>query len=211
MYENNPRAGNLPPPSMSSFNTGPSNKAPTTMAPPNRPSPNVSPSALQPSGLPSPHDRRRRRERLRQLAAQMFAGGSSPPAVAARLGVSARTAYRWRQAWETGGQRALLSKGAPGPPQRLSPAQMRRLDATLAEGPAAAGYAADPRWTLARVRDLIDTMFGQRFSLEGVSQVLHRLDWSPAQRTGSVMRSGQGSRSGWSPRTGGERSTIPYA
>jgi transposase len=175
------------------------------------PAPTMPPSTMpSPSVIASPHDRRRRRERLRQLAAQMFAGGSSPPAVASRLGVSARTAYRWRQAWETGGQRALLSKGAPGPPQRLSPTQMRRLDVTLAAGPAAAGYAADPRWTLARVRDLIDTMFGQRFSLEGVSQVLHRLDWSPAQRNGAVMRSGQGSRTGWSPR-GGERSTIPHA
>lgn len=210
MYENYLRAGNLPPPT-NSWNTGPSNMTAPTMGPPNMPSPNVPPTAGQPSLLSSPHDRRRRRERLRQLAAQMFAGGSSPPAVAARLGVSARTAYRWRQAWETGGQRALLSKGAPGPPQRLSPQQMRRLDEALAEGPAAAGYAADPRWTLARVRDLIDAMFGQRFSLEGVSQVLHRLDWSPAQRTGSVMRSGQGSRSGWSPRMGGDRSTIPYA
>ena len=73
----------------------------------------------------------------------------------------------------------------------------------------AAAPAALGRRSLARVRDLIDDMFGQRFSLEGVSQVLHRLDWSPAQRNGSVMRSGQGSRTGWSPR-GGESTTLPH-
>lgn len=82
-------------------------------------------------------------------AAAVFAEGASAPQVASVLEVSTKSAYGWRRAWAAGGAAALLSKGRPGPPRRLSDAQLARLQARLDAGPAAAGYVTDQRWTLA--------------------------------------------------------------
>ncbi|BCB74960.1 hypothetical protein GCM10022251_75290 [Phytohabitans flavus] len=54
-------------------------------------------------------------------------------------------------------------------------AAVRALD----EGPAAHGYIEDQRWTLARVAELIVRLFRQRFTLRGVSLLLHRIGFSP--------------------------------
>jgi putative transposase len=53
------------------------------------------------------------------------------------------------------------------------------LAAALDEGPAAHGYVEDQRWTLARVADLIARLFRQRYTLRGVSMLLHRIGFSP--------------------------------
>jgi putative transposase len=49
----------------------------------------------------------------------------------------------------------------------------------LQEGPAAHGYTEDQRWTLARIADLIASMFRVRYTLRGVSMLLHRIGFSP--------------------------------
>nr|WP_274534329.1 winged helix-turn-helix domain-containing protein [Saccharothrix sp. CB00851] len=56
---------------------------------------------------------------------------------------------------------------------------MDRLAAALEEGPAAHGYTEDQRWTLARVADLIGRLFRVRYTLRGVSYLLHRMGFSP--------------------------------
>jgi transposase len=111
----------------------------------------------------------------------MFTDGSSAIQVAAALEVSTKSAYAWRRAWAAGGAEALASRGASGPPRRLSPEQVSRLAARLREGPAAAGYVEDQRWTLVRVSGLIATMFHVRLSLPATSAVLRRMGWSPQQ------------------------------
>lgn len=145
---------------------------------------------------------RSRRELARRRAAEMFANGTSPPAVASRLSVSVRTAYRWRETWEAGGPSALKSKGPPGPAPRLDPEQQARLEAALDAGPAEAGYHDDPRWTLTRVRSLIFNLTGHRFSVQGVSQLLHRTGWRPLPAGPDGMPDGSTdrrhkSRTGW--------------
>lgn len=111
----------------------------------------------------------------------MFAAGMSAPRVAAVLEVSTKAAYQWRRVWKAGGVQALASKGAPGPARKLTDAQVRRLRRKLEEGPAAAGYGEDQRWTLARVAKLIGTLFHVRLSLQNTSVLLHRIGWSPQQ------------------------------
>jgi len=49
----------------------------------------------------------------------------------------------------------------------------------LEAGPAAHGFGEDQRWTLPRVADLIARMFHVRYSLRGVSLLLHRMGFSP--------------------------------
>ena len=89
----------------------------------------------------------------------MFAEGKSAIEVAGLLEVSTRSAYQWRRAWVAGGAQALASRGPSGPDPTLSDEQLARLRARLEQGPAAAGYGEDQRWTLARVVALIATMF----------------------------------------------------
>jgi transposase len=54
-----------------------------------------------------------------------------------------------------------------------------RLAAALEEGPAAHGHTEDQRWTLVRVADLIGRLFRVRYTLRGVSMLLHRMGFSP--------------------------------
>ncbi|WP_371784730.1 helix-turn-helix domain-containing protein [Streptosporangium subroseum] len=49
---------------------------------------------------------RAERERLRFVAADMFAGGMSAPQVARELSITRKPACAWRQAWEAGGKAA---------------------------------------------------------------------------------------------------------
>jgi transposase len=61
---------------------------------------------------------------------------------------------------------------------RLDQARLDRLAQALEQGPAAHGYTEDQRWTLARVADLIARLFHVRYSLRGVSFLLHRIGFS---------------------------------
>lgn len=111
----------------------------------------------------------------------MFDDGMSGAQVAAALEVSTKSAYAWRRAWVAGGNRALASKGAPGLDPVLSPPLVQKLIAKLDQGPAAAGWDEDQRWTLARVRTLIGRMFHITVSIATVAQILHRAGFTPQQ------------------------------
>ncbi|MFC3982700.1 helix-turn-helix domain-containing protein [Streptosporangium jomthongense] len=76
------------------------------------------------------------REGLRLRAADMFAGGISPPRVAQLLGVTRKSAYEWHRAWQAGGKAALASEGAAGGGGKLSEEQLIQLE----EGAAAHGW-----------------------------------------------------------------------
>jgi putative transposase len=120
-----------------------------------------------------------RREQVRQRAAQLFADGKSALEVAALLEVSTKSAYQWRLSWAAGGAEALASKGPSGPDPKLSDEQLARLKARLDQGPAAAGYGEDQRWTLARVVALIATMFHLRVGITTPWQAMRRLGYTP--------------------------------
>jgi transposase len=120
-----------------------------------------------------------RREKVRLVAAQMFAQGVSPVLIAKVLRVSTKSVYQWRRAWRAGGVQALASKGPGGNPCRLDEDQLARLAAALDAGPAVYGWDRDQRWTLERVKALIARLFGVDYTLRGVSFLLHRLGFSP--------------------------------
>ncbi|WP_156960670.1 winged helix-turn-helix domain-containing protein [Amycolatopsis taiwanensis] len=122
---------------------------------------------------------RARREAVRLQAAEMLAQKVPVPEIARRLRVSQNAVYVWRRRWLAEGEAGLASKGPSGTGCRLSDAQLDRLAVMMEEGPAAHGYAEDQRWTLARVADLIATHFRIRYTLRGVSLLLHRMGFSP--------------------------------
>jgi transposase len=122
---------------------------------------------------------RAKREQIRLRAATMFEREALPVEVARVLEVSEKSARAWRRAWADGGTGALASTGPPGPKTKLDQRQITRLEQALPDGPAAAGWAEDQRWTLARVATLIGRMFHASYSLKGVALLLHRLGWTP--------------------------------
>lgn len=111
----------------------------------------------------------------------MFTDGIGAREVAARLQVSTKSAYTWRRAWAAGGEQALASKGPSGPDRVLSEPQVQKLITKLQEGPAAAGWVEDQRWTLSRVRTLIGRMFHKTVALSTVWYVLRRAGFTPQQ------------------------------
>jgi putative transposase len=62
---------------------------------------------------------------------------------------------------------------------KLDDAQLSRLRAALDAGPAAYGWDADQRWSLARVTELIWRLFGVSYTVRGVSYLLHRNGFTP--------------------------------
>jgi putative transposase len=99
--------------------------------------------------------------------------------IARRLRVSHNAVYVWRRRWLADGEAGLASKGPSGSACRLTDEQLDRLAAALEEGPAAHGWVEDQRWTLARVAEVIARLFRQRYTLRGVSLLLHRIGFSP--------------------------------
>jgi transposase len=127
---------------------------------------------------------RARRERVRLAAAELIQEGASDREIAASFRVSRMSANRWRRALAAGGKAALASKGAGGARCKLSPAELRELEAVLDTGPAAWGWQ-DQCWTLARIGELVRDRFAIQYTLAGLDVLLHRIGWSvqvPARR-----------------------------
>jgi transposase len=101
-------------------------------------------------------------EKRRQKAGRLFEKGCLAPEVSRRLGVARQVAYRWKDAWELGGNPALASKGPAGRKAKLTAKQTQRVTEELLAGPAAQGYKTD-LWTLPRVAALIENLTGVRY------------------------------------------------
>ena len=98
--------------------------------------------------------------------------------------MSRMSVNRWRRALAAGGRAALASRGAGGAGCKLTPAQVRELEAVLDAGPAIWGWE-DQCWTLARIAELVRRRFKVEYTLAGLDVLLHRIGWSvqvPARR-----------------------------
>jgi putative transposase len=127
---------------------------------------------------------RARREQVRLEAAELIEAGASDREIARRFRVSRMSANRWRRALVAGGKQALASRGAGGARCKLTPGQLRELEAVLEAGPAVWGWK-DQCWTLARIAELVWERFRVDYTLAGLDLLLHRLGWSvqvPARR-----------------------------
>jgi transposase len=127
---------------------------------------------------------RARREAVRQQAAVLFEQSMPTSRIAARLRVSDKSVREWRRRWAVGGTAALTSAGPGGADCKLPAGQRDELAEVLDEGPLVHGWD-DARWTLARVAELIERLFGVCYTLRGVSYLLHRMGYSlqvPARR-----------------------------
>jgi transposase len=87
---------------------------------------------------------RARREQVRLAAAELIEAGASDREVGRRFRVSRMSANRWRRALAAGGRAALASRGPGGARCKLTPVQLRELQAVLDAGPAARLFPARP-------------------------------------------------------------------
>jgi transposase len=81
--------------------------------------------------------------------------------------VTRMSANRWRRALAAGGRAVLMSKGAGGGPCKLTPAQIRELEAVLETGPAVWGWDEDQCWTVARIGQVVRRRFGVIYTWRG--------------------------------------------
>jgi transposase len=157
---------------------------------------------------------RARREQVRMRAADRFAEGAGNAQVARELRVSRMPAGRRHRALDAGGRDAPVSTGPGGEPCKPTDQQLKMLEATLEQGPAAHGWDQDQRWTPARIAELIWGMFGVAYTGGGVDYRPHRMGWSrrvPARRAAErdqgaiaawreqTRREGKGPRHDWTP------------
>jgi putative transposase len=140
------------------------------------------------------------REQLRLQAAEMFGQDADPVLVARQLRVSTKSVYGWRRAWRAGGVAALASRGGGGYRCRLSAAQLAQLAAELDKGPAVHGWA-DQRWTLERVAVLVGRLFRVRYTLRGVSYLLHRMGYVPQVPVRRAAERDEGKIAAWRAET----------
>jgi hypothetical protein len=83
-------------------------------------------------------------------------------------------------------------EGPGGARCKLTPAQLRELEAVLDAGPAAWGWAEDQCWTLARIAELVRRRFGVDYTLAGLDLLLHRIGWSVQVPGPAGGRAGRG-------------------
>jgi transposase len=147
--------------------------------------------ATRPDGGGLTAAERARREQVRLAAADQIEAGASDREVAKRFRVTRMPANRWWRALAAGGRAALMSKGPGGGPCKLTPAQVRELEAVLEAGPAVWGWDEDQCWTLARIAEVVRRRFGVEYTLAGLD-LLHRIGWSvlvpPARRPSGTRR-----------------------
>src|SRR4051794_5492572 len=128
---------------------------------------------------------RARREAVREQAAAMFEQARPTAQIASKLRVSEKSVREWRRACSAGGTAALASSGPGGADCKLTGQQQKQLAGVLDEGPLGQGWA-DARWTLARVAEVIERLFGVDYTLRGVSYLLPRIGYTlqvPARRS----------------------------
>lgn len=117
----------------------------------------------------------------RRLAAGRLlrAGRLSQAEIARRLGVSPAAVCQWAKQLRDApkGRAGLRRHPKPGRPPRLAPPQWREVLATLARGAKRSGFETE-RWTLPRVRAVIERRFGVTYHVDYLSTRLRDLGWT---------------------------------
>lgn len=106
------------------------------------------------------------------------AGKLSQAEIARQLGVSRATVSEWARVVERQGIKGLESRKARGVEAKLSQEQKQRLKKILKQGALRHGFPTD-RWTLERVRQVIQEKFETSYHLKSLSRLLRQLGFSP--------------------------------
>src|SRR5260370_11577953 len=117
--------------------------------------------------------------------AGVFEEGLKRGEVGGGLGVWHQIGSDWRAAWRRSGQAGLRGAGRAGRLPKVNREQLDQVEAELAKGAEANGYANDV-WTLQRVAEVIERVTGVHYHPAHVWYILRDgLGWSwqrPARR-----------------------------
>ena len=118
-------------------------------------------------------------------AADLFEQGVIPAEIARQVSVGHQTVSEWRTVWRQAGRAGLRAAGRAGRLPKLTRDQLDQVEAALAAGPEANGYATD-LWTLARVAEVIERVSRVAYHPHHVWRILReQLGWTwqrPARR-----------------------------
>ena len=117
-------------------------------------------------------------ERRQKDGRLLKAGKLSQSEIARQLGVSRATVSDWAKVVESQGIKGLKSKKARGVEARLSQAQKQRLKKILDQGALGNGFSTD-RWTLARIKQMIQEKFETSYHPKYLSRLMRQLGFSP--------------------------------
>lgn len=104
-------------------------------------------------------------------------GKLSQAEISRQLGVSRATVSEWAKIVKSKGIRGLRKRKAVGQ-SKLSKRQKEQLKRMVDRGALASGFPTD-RWTLARVRQLIQREFGVSYHPNYLNRLLRQLGFSP--------------------------------
>lgn len=106
------------------------------------------------------------------------AGKLTQAEIARQLGVSRATISDWAKKVEAEGMRGLRKRTAKGGSSKLTKEQKQRLKRLLDRGAVSNGFSTD-RWTLERVRQLIQRAFKVSYHRNYLNRLLRQLGFSP--------------------------------
>ena len=127
---------------------------------------------------PSYLSREQMEERRLEGGRLLKEGKLSQAEIARHLSVSRATVSDWARIMKAKGIRGLRKKKAPGSESKLSKAQKGKLKRMLDRGALACGFPTD-RWTLERVRQLIQKEFEVSYHPNYLNRLLRSLGFSP--------------------------------
>src|SRR5712691_2041673 len=134
----------------------------------------------------------KRRERAYELAQQ----GWQQKDIAQALGVSNGAVSKWLARAKARGAEALKSQPAPGGRSKLSTEQMERLPEILGRGAQAYGFRG-ARWTRARIRHVIEEVFGVSYHVDHMSYLMGKIGWTQQKPREVATQQNQASVEAW--------------
>jgi len=129
-----------------------------------------------------PYGSQKTLEKRRWRALDLLKQGLNLSEIAAKVGSSVSSVFRWQQAAKEGGRKALKSKPVPGRPPKLDARQKKQLTTILLAGAANCGYSTD-LWTQKRVARVIEDRFHVGYHSNHMWRFLQEIGWSVQKPT----------------------------
>jgi transposase len=110
--------------------------------------------------------------------------GKDRAEIAVSIGRKESTVKAFIKKYHNNGLDGLLMKFSPGPPEQLSKEQQEQLKKTIIDSlPHEVGFTAKFNWTLQIIGEYIRREFAKRYSIRGVSKLMHRMQLSYTKPT----------------------------
>ena len=116
-------------------------------------------------------------EKRRECAYELGQQGWQQKDIAEAVGVSNGAVSKWLARAPAKGAEALKSQPAPGGQSKLNAEQMGRLPEILGRGAEAYGFRG-ARWTRARIRQVIEEVFGVSDHVDHMSCLMGKIGWT---------------------------------